>query len=76
MSNEETGASSVDENKLIAERRGKLALLREQGVAFPNDFRRTATADQLQRDYADVDKPTLEARAESFAVAGRLIGPV
>lgn len=73
MSNEETGASSVDENKLIAERRGKLALLREQGVAFPNDFRRTATAGQLQRDYADVDKPALETRAESFAVAGRLI---
>ena len=30
----------VDENQLIAERRGKLKHLREQGVAFPNDFRR------------------------------------
>ena len=33
-----------DENKLIAERRGKLAALREKGVAFPNDFRRNVMA--------------------------------
>lgn len=66
-------ATGSDENKLIAERRAKLTELRAQGNAFPNDFRRTATAAQLQRDYADDDKPTLEARAEDFAVAGRLI---
>lgn len=62
-----------DENKLIAERRGKLALLREHGNAFPNDFRRSATAAELQRDFANDDKPTLEERNEEFAVAGRLI---
>ena len=33
-----------DENKLIAERRAKLAALREQGPAFPSDFRRPAPA--------------------------------
>ena len=37
------GASHVDalaaENSLIAERRAKLARLRERGPAFPNDFR-------------------------------------
>ena len=31
-----------DVNKLIAERKHKLAGLREQGNAFPNDFRRDA----------------------------------
>ena len=67
------GAAAPDENKLIAERRAKLAALREQGNPFPNDFRRTATAGALQRDYADDDKATLEARAETFAVAGRLV---
>ena len=36
-----------DVNKLIAERKHKLAALREQGNAFPNDFLRDATADQL-----------------------------
>jgi hypothetical protein len=33
-----------DENHLIAERRAKLAKLRERGNAFPNDFRRDALA--------------------------------
>ncbi len=36
--------SDNDENHLIAERRAKLAKLRERGVAFPNDFRRDALA--------------------------------
>ena len=33
-----------DENRLIAERREKLAALREQGNAFPNTFRRDSYA--------------------------------
>lgn len=65
--------AAQDENRLIAERRGKLAALRERGNPFPNDFRRTATAGALQERYAHDDKATLEARAETFAVAGRLI---
>jgi lysyl-tRNA synthetase class 2 len=71
-STKDSGAPE-DENKLIAERRGKLAALREQGNPFPNDFRRSATAGQLQRDYAEDDKAVLEQRSEEFAVAGRLI---
>ncbi|MEM1404117.1 MAG: lysine--tRNA ligase [Pseudomonadota bacterium] len=66
-------ASASDENKLIAERRGKLTALRETGNPFPNDFRRTATAGTLQEKFVDDDKATLEQRAEEFAVAGRLI---
>jgi lysyl-tRNA synthetase class 2 len=74
MKQEEGAAPEVaDENRLIAERRAKLAALREAGNAFPNDFRRSASAGQLQRDYADHDKATLESAGESFAVAGRLI---
>jgi lysyl-tRNA synthetase class 2 len=34
-------ALAADENKIIAERRAKLAAIREKGVAFPNDFRRS-----------------------------------
>ena len=34
----------LDENKLIAQRREKLALIRENGSAFPNDFRRDCMA--------------------------------
>ena len=62
-----------DENKLIAERRAKLAAIREQGPAFPSDFRRTALAGDLQRDYEGQDKATLESTNERFSVAGRLI---
>ena len=37
-----------DENKLVAERRAKLAALRAaSGPAFPNDFRRDALARML-----------------------------
>jgi lysyl-tRNA synthetase class 2 len=63
----------ADENKLIAERRAKLAALREQGNAFPNDFRRTAMAADLQATYGEQSKESLEAAGHEFAVAGRLI---
>ena len=38
----------IDENQLIAERRGKLKALREQGIAYPNDFTRADYAQDLQ----------------------------
>ena len=36
-----------DENQIIAERRAKLAKLRESGIAYPNDFRREHFAGDL-----------------------------
>ncbi|MFK8049293.1 MAG: lysine--tRNA ligase [Halioglobus sp.] len=62
-----------DENKLIAERRGKLDEVRLKRNAFPNDFKRTALAGDLQADYGDQDKESLEENNEIFSVAGRLI---
>ena len=62
-----------DENRLIAERRAKLAALREAGPAFPNDFRRTALAGHLQSDFESQEKAELEAEDHRFSVAGRLI---
>ena len=47
-----TVVPEVDDNKIIAERREKLRALREQGVAYPNDFRPTHHADDLQSQYA------------------------
>lgn len=66
----------ADEHHLIAERRGKLAALRGQGIAFPNDFRRTDHAADLQDAYADADRWTseaLEAGGKRVALAGRLL---
>ncbi|MDG2461149.1 MAG: lysine--tRNA ligase [Luminiphilus sp.] len=62
-----------DENRLIAERRAKLSALREQGPAFPNDFRRSALAGDLQIEFEQADKADLEAAGHHHAVAGRLI---
>lgn len=41
----------VDENKLIAQRREKLSVMREKGNAFPNDFRRDNLATELHAQY-------------------------
>ena len=41
---EDKPAAERNENQLMAERRAKLARLRGQGMAFPNDFRRDALA--------------------------------
>jgi len=62
-----------DENKLVAERRSKLATLRSQGNAFPNDFRRTAMASELQREFGACTKEELEQANRQYAVAGRLV---
>ena len=70
---DEQQQQQLDENKLIAQRREKLARLRESGNAFPNDFRRNALAGELQRRYADVSAEQLEAEAVRVAVAGRMM---
>ena len=65
-----------DENRLIAERRAKLGALREQGIAFPNDFRRADYAGDLQAEFADAERWTaeaLEAAGRPVQLAGRLM---
>ena len=63
----------VDENRLIAERRSKLDALREQGIAYPNDFRKDTTAASLQVRFAESDGEALQQVEEIFAVAGRMM---
>jgi lysyl-tRNA synthetase class 2 len=67
------GEPPQDENQIIAERRGKLARLREGGPAFPNDFRRKDLAADLQRTHGDKTKEELEALKPSATVAGRMM---
>ena len=74
--NETTASQPVDENHLIAERRAKLAALRGQGGAYPNDFRRADFAGDLQSEYADAERWTgevLEADGRAVAIAGRIL---
>jgi lysyl-tRNA synthetase class 2 len=62
-----------EENRLIAERRAKLARLRESGNAFPNDFRREHYCADLQAHYADKSKEEIEALKLRASVAGRVM---
>ncbi len=62
-----------DENRLIAQRREKLRRLREQGRAYPNDFRRTDLAADLQAELGEKSKEELEALDRRARVAGRLM---
>src|SRR5258708_9743590 len=62
-----------DENQLIAERRAKLAKLREAGIAFPNDFQRKDLAGELQRAHGAKTKEQLEGEKPTAAIAGRML---
>ena len=44
--------SAIDENHLIAERRSKLAQIREKGQAYPNNFVPEDFAADLHNKYA------------------------
>ncbi len=62
-----------DENRLIAERREKLAAIRGQGVAFPNNVTREHTADELQKEFGEKTKEELETLDHKVSVAGRVM---
>ena len=73
-----SGAEAPDENKLIRQRRDKLAALREQAAdagtsAFPNDARPTAQAGPLHAEHAEADKASLEAASIPVSIAGRMM---
>jgi lysyl-tRNA synthetase, class II len=63
----------TDENQLITERREKLALIRRQGVAFPNDFKPKHHAAELLRLHGDRSNEELEPLAVHVVIAGRLM---
>jgi lysyl-tRNA synthetase class 2 len=64
---------AVDENHLIAERRGKLARLRTEGVAYPNDFQPDHKSDALHIECEPLDKAELEQLDKQVKVAGRMM---
>ncbi len=66
------GGPPGDENHLIAERRAKLAKLRERGNPFPNDFRRNALSNDLLCAYGEKSTEALEADPIRVSVAGRM----
>jgi lysyl-tRNA synthetase, class II len=64
----------IDENKLTLQRREKLKAIREQeAIAFPNDFRRSALAQDLLNQYEALEAEELEAKALRVSLGGRLM---
>jgi len=62
-----------DENALIAERRRKLDAMREEGNAFPNDFRRNALAEELHQSYGKHEDEHLREEDVHVSVSGRMM---
>ena len=71
--NDDTNLPQQDTNQIIEERRAKLKALRENGVAFPNDFRRTHLAADLHQFCLGKSNEELEASPLHAVVAGRMM---
>jgi len=70
---EQAPLQGADENKIMAERRVKLAAIREKGVAFPNDFVPQHKAADLVQAYGEKTREELEAEPVPVVLAGRMM---
>lgn len=74
--NQDTASASElahEENRLISQRRDKLAEIRKQRQAFPNDFERKQMAAELTAEFGDADADALKEKAIQATVAGRIM---
>ncbi len=62
-----------DEQEQIKQRRSKLNALRENGSAFPTDFRRNVISGELLVEYAEKTNEELEQQSIRVKVAGRIM---
>ena len=69
----ENPLQAQDENQIIAERRARLAQLRRDGPAFPNDFRREHIAGDLHQAWGGKSNDELEPKHIAVSVAGRVM---
>lgn len=73
MSDQQQDTDLQDENKLVALRREKLAMIRAKSIAFPNKFRRDWLAGDLQQQYKDASKENLLGQDIRVSVSGRIM---
>ncbi len=71
--NNRINVSDLDENKLIAERKSKLALLREEGNPYVNDFKPLNLALDIHAKFDVNSNEELQEVNESVTVAGRIM---
>ncbi len=62
-----------DENAIVAERRAKLGRLRDEGVAFPNDFVPAHRAAAVAEHYGFKTREQLEHENVEITLAGRIV---
>jgi len=60
-------------NEQIGQRKAKLAELRQQGQAYPNDFKRDSLAQNLHDQYGSLSDEALDSEAVAVKVAGRMM---
>ncbi len=65
--------AECDTNELILQRRNKLKAWREEGHAYPNDFRRDVFASDIHAQYEAKTESELEASNIPVKVAGRMM---
>ncbi|WP_099074847.1 lysine--tRNA ligase [Proteus alimentorum] len=74
MSQQQQGAEQApDLNNELQTRREKLSALRDNGNAFPNDFRRDSLSDELHQKYDAMSAEELEAANVEVSIAGRMM---
>ena len=70
---EENQPIEQSENHVIQERREKLKKIREEGVAFPNDFKPQHFAKTIHEEFDSLENDTLDPKAVEVIVAGRMM---
>ncbi len=66
-------ATKQDDNKLIAQRREKLMVLRDAGQAFPNDFQPADQASDLLAEHGEKTADDFASTEVKVSVAGRMM---
>jgi lysyl-tRNA synthetase class 2 len=62
-----------DEQEQIKQRREKLNTIREEGIAFPTDFRRNVVAGEVLAEYGEKTEEELLAEPIRVKIAGRMM---
>ena len=80
IENKQSENANTSDNSQILERKNKLKLLRENGIAYPNDFSINNWAEDLIKKYNDCDSEQLEKfssqlsdQGECIKIAGRMM---
>ena len=64
---------TTEENDQVLQRKEKLEVLRGDGNAYPNDFRRDTDTREIRRNFAHIDEQTLSDTPTRVTVAGRVM---